>query len=155
MAEHAHITPTSRRHLLAALSGAAVAGGALVLALPSDAPAVAVINPHSDGKLLALLAEFDILEQQALNAYPSNCTMAEEEAADRVAEPLREKQQALLDPICQMQARTIGGVIARARSLTLWSGGSWITAPDSPDGYHDQRLIAALVRDLGVLEARV
>ncbi len=59
MPEAKHTPSTSsRRHVLAALSGAAFAGGALVLAMPTEAPAVTIIKPNNDAALLAACAEY-------------------------------------------------------------------------------------------------
>ena len=137
---------TITARLLGYLMRDAAALGGAGIAVPVELP---------DAKLLALLAEFDALERGIRDAYPKNCTHAEEEQADRLAEPMRERQHALLDPICQTKAKTIEGIFARRRSLSLWDGGGWISAPDSSSQYHDKRLISALVRDLSALEARV
>ena len=64
MATHV-LNTTSRRHVFAALSGAAVAGGALVLAMPTEQPAIPIIRPRADAELIALCARFEDLQKQA------------------------------------------------------------------------------------------
>ncbi len=135
----------TRRRLLSACAGAAFAGAALVIAMP-DAPAA----EHPDAELLAALAEFDALEVQIHPpTHLAPQTFEAEQDFDNNIEPLRDRQRVVLAQICTLRATTPEGWQARARSFVVWKEG--IGRPpekDNPDGYHDGRMIAALIRDL-------
>ena len=127
----------------AALAGVAV-GGASPFVLPD----------HPDAHLLSLLARFDEIERhvQSLFAQKTN-TLEEEAAVDAATEPFKGAQSALLDEACSLSAVTLDGFRARAASLLLWDGEmqrniNRVAAGRGDDIYDDDRMIAALVRDL-------
>ena len=135
----------SRRRLLSAAVGAAFAGAALVIAAPTGAQPAG-----DDAELLAALGEFDALE---LRMFPPDfhaATIEEEHARDKRVAPLLAEQEALLDQICALRAVTPEGWRARARSLLAWDNemSKSIAEIHDPERYMDERMIAALVRDL-------
>ena len=62
---------------------------------------------------------------------------------------LSEAQKPSLNRICQLHATTIEGQRARARALLLWDQEFYpVTAALDPNADANDRLMAALVRDL-------
>ena len=136
----------SRRHVLAALSRAALAGGALVVAMPSEGPAIPIIEPDADAELLAMIARFDAIERHIWGPEGPD-TIAEEEAWQAANKPLEAEQKALLQRICSTPTYTMEGLQARARSLLLWDAGAQFEA-DGPDDYPDDCMVTAILRGL-------
>ncbi len=141
MANHNHIIPTSRRSLLSA------APAAMVLAGASIGGTVQAAAPSPDAELLALCARMDALEQEFLatdfDALPNTPAGDHAEAEqDRIATA----QAPIVDAICARPARTPAGAVAVAHSLALCDGD--LFRRGGPNGYPNDRLIAALVRGL-------
>ena len=139
---------TARRGLLAGLAGigaVTLAGASLAGAAPAQAAS------GDDAELLATIAAFDALEREIKATY-DGCgdTIEAEVAADLVRMPLKARQAPLLSRICALRAVTVQGWQARARSLMLWDGDQDIFAVSEDDlnGYWDDRMLAALFRDL-------
>ena len=148
MATHAHSTPTAasgeptRRRLMSALSGAAFAGTALVIAAPSAEAA------SPDAELLAVLAEHVALERQIFPEH-GPATIEEEEIWEVAVEPLQIRKSACLNCLCEMETHTLEGFRARARTLLVWNaefiGG---LERDAAAGYVTERMLLALFRGL-------
>ncbi len=134
----------TRRLVLSALSGAALAGTALVIAAPSDAgtapdmweatllAAFRQMNPHQKEAALAGVLAFTrpvradddtellsvLAEFEALERQiypqPGPATIEEERAWDEHVAPLHERQGKLLDRVCELDTHTLEGFQARA-----------------------------------------
>ena len=101
-----------RRHILAALSGAAFAGGALGLAMPSQAPADA-ITIGKDADLIELCARFHLSHAES---------QRDDLLEDRLNAAYIARWQAF-DELISMRATTFEGLKAKAsvaRSALLW-----------------------------------
>jgi hypothetical protein len=133
----------NRRTLLAGLAGAAAT-------LAVIAPTAAAAAESPDSELLDLLAQFDALEREIYPAGPGAQTIQAEDERDLAMAPLRARQEALLGRICTMRATTAAGWQARARSYVLWDDEmrKAIAAGDDPAAYDEDRMIAALIRDM-------
>ena len=94
---------TSRRHVLAALAGASFAGGALVLAMPTEAPALG-IEAGTDAALIALCAEYHRIRAEAASPFIS----------DEWSDDLAEASQAALEQIARWTPHTFSGLRAKA-----------------------------------------
>lgn len=141
MATYAHITPasalalpaSSRRHLLAGLTGAAMAAGALVVAMPVDAA-----PDNQDAELLAACAHYERLEA----AYQATGGTD----ADMVLPP---GYHAAIRAVENITAVTLAGAQAKARAALTY--------------YHDKRdwtsngwgddIMWSLVQDLAGMPA--
>ncbi len=150
MTEHTHTTTsptderhprnaTSRRSLLAAAGPAALVLGGAAAAAP------AVSSP--DAELIALCAQLDALEHEFLatdfDAIPNTPAGDHAEAEqDRIADA----QAPIVNAICARLPVTHEGVVSVARSLALADAD--LFRRGGPDGYPNDRLIAALVRGL-------
>jgi hypothetical protein len=138
----------SRRALLGGT--AALLAGAVVAATTSASTAAA----SPDAELIQLCAEIDRLEDEwrSLGSKPG---MTEAEAA--AAEDKQDSQQGfyskrqfpLIEEISKMEATTLEGMRARARTIVKWGPDIWNPAPGV-----DEIMISALLRDL-LGEARV
>lgn len=138
MAEHTHTT--SRRRLLAAAPAALALSG-------TAAGAVQAAAPHPDAELIALCAQLDALEHEFLatdfDAMPNTPAGDHAEAEqDRISAA----QRPIVNAICARLPITHEGVVGVARSLAL--GDADLFRRGGPDGYPNDRLIAALVRGL-------
>jgi hypothetical protein len=139
------MSPATRRAILGR-AGAILAVGAIA------APAALAAAPHPDAELLAAIARFDALEHGIERLLIAGCESLEaEEAADEAVKPLRDEQDELLRIICGLPTRTSDGLRARAASLVLWDipTRDRVAAPDNPDDYWNDRMMAAILR--GVL----
>lgn len=106
---------------------------------------MSIANP--DATLLALIAQFDTLERRINDLYPDGATPIEDEdSRDKVAEPLRNQQESLLEHIVSTHAVTTEAIVARAHSLVLYA--PHFVEEQDHGGYWDQRMIAAVLRDL-------
>ncbi len=125
-----------------------------LLRLGAGAPLAALVpvtealaNP--DAELLTACAEFDRLDRYHGAVVNGAKTRSEEEEADRLVSAMEERWQAALDAVCSLRATTVAGHRARAASLALFvGGGKAMEAEAEAGGYWDERLCAALVRDL-------
>jgi len=127
---------TSRRALLAA---------ATIPCIPAPS------EYACDGELLVLLGRFDALEAKLrdLSAAGAYDPAVEDELAPRI-DAAAADLAAMCDSICAAPARTLSGVLARARSLAAWA--PHLCQPGLGRGL-DRRLQAALLRDLVALSA--
>ncbi len=141
MANHNHTIPTSRRSLLAAGPAAMVLAGASI----GGAVQAAVSSP--DAELLAHCARMDALEREFLatdfGAIPNT---PEGDHAEAEQARIADAQAPIVDAICARPPRTAAGAAAVAHSLALWD--AELFREGGPDGYANNRLIAALVRGL-------
>lgn len=127
---------TSRRRLLAAVP---------VLVLPGAALAASAA-PNADAELIALCADFNLLEQRIDALFDSSVSTLSFEAADATAGVIEVDQHRLLDRICMTVPATDAGCLAVVRSLALLS-------PDYADALSsqptmDERLASVLLRGM-------
>jgi len=141
MAEHAHTIPTSRRSLLAA------APAVMVLAGGGIGGAVQAAAPGPDADLIAHCAQLDALEHEFLatdfGAIPNT---PEGDHAEAEQERIAGAQAPIVDAICARPPQTPSGAVVVAHSLALADAD--LFRRGGPDGYPNDRLIAALVRGL-------
>ena len=132
----------SRRQLFAGIGRTAVAGAlAAIVLLEVDAA------EHPDAELLRVLARFGHLEETIWPAGGTGCqTIEEEDDRARLVAPLRAEQAALVDHACALRAITLDGLRARAQVLLLWD--TELPTADTPESCIDDRMLAALIRDL-------
>jgi hypothetical protein len=142
MAEHVPTTSTpahGRRHLLSAAPA--------VMVLAGIGGAVQAAAPGPDAELIALCAQLDALEHEFLatdfDAMPNTPAGDHAEAEqDRIADA----QAPIVDAICARPPQTPSGAVVVAHSLALADAD--LFRRGGPDGYPNDRLIAALVRGL-------
>jgi len=132
---------TGRRSLLSA------APAAIVLAGAGISGSVQAAAPNPDAELIALCAKLDALEREFLatdfGALPNTPAGDRAEAEqDRISAA----QRPIVNAICARLPITHEGVVGVARSLAL--GDADLFRRGGPDGYPNDRLIAALVRGL-------
>ena len=141
-----HLTTASRRHLLASAGlltaglGRASHDGADALRHRSD-PDTAVITA---------CASFNALERRKLDLVEGPGRIADDGARDQALLPFAGEQQVFLDMLCRRHAVTLAGHQARAISFALWDGGE-LAGRARVHGFLEDRLLAALVRDLAGL----
>ncbi|MGI4797488.1 MAG: hypothetical protein ACRYG8_26265 [Janthinobacterium lividum] len=123
----------ARRHDVLAWSLLSDMAGVRPLAPVTAAPA-----PDLDAELLAVCAEFDAVEHRR-NAMFDDDTLTDEANA-----AIREEQAPLVDRLCELQAVTIEGMRARARSLVLYDD----AVLERHTVYTNDRIVAAVLRDL-------
>ena len=121
----------ARRHDVLAWSLLSDMAGVRPLAPPPAAP-------DPDAELLAVCAEFDAVEHRR-NAMFDDDTLTDEANAS-----IRDEQEPLVDRLCDLQAMTIEGMRARARSLVLYDD----AVMERRTVYTNDRLVAAVLRDL-------
>ena len=135
----------SRRSVITGI--AAGIAGAAVLAGPARAAS-------PDAELLSVLAQFDSLERDCNASFgPGDHTNAEWDRREReIRAPLREKQQPLIERICELRAKTPEGI--RARALTAIGEDLELrravlnTGSDENYQFVNDRFILAMVRDI-------
>ena len=140
------LTPASRRRLLAS-------AGLLTASLgrASGGAADALCGrPHPDLAVIAACAAFNAVERRKLDLIEGPGRIVDDAARDKALEPLTGEQQAYLDMLCTQRATTLAGHQARAISFALWDGGE-LTDRARASGFLEDRLLAALVRDLAGL----
>src|SRR5205085_2014995 len=114
-----------------------------VAAVAAPVPALAA---GPDAELIALCAQFDTGERQYLAIYEQ---VADDDAADRAAAPIRAAQRLLLNRICAIRATTLEGFRARIRTVMLEDQELDPTAEaETGEWYFNVRLMAVLLRDL-------
>lgn len=128
--------------LLAALSGAALA--AAVLLPDCDNGAVANTALSADAGLLKLCAACDALTHQAGLLWQGAARIADDDARDVALTRIADRQEPLLEQLCEIHPVTSQGHAARARTLLLWDRDPCWTRP----ACLDDALTAAVVRDL-------
>jgi hypothetical protein len=110
--------------------------------------------PAPDAELIALCTEFDDLERESQAMYPDEDTPVVGENGPGDPKDLRfaaihERQDELLDRICDMRAMTRAGLRARAKMIALWSPELLDIREDSYRyGYWNDHMLTALLRDL-------
>ena len=106
-------------------------------------------GPGPDAALLAALGEFDAIEHYYVSLYEGGSRYIEDEdKRDAVVRPLSEAQRQMLDQVCGIKARTLEGILARARTIVLQDGEFDPAVDAMTEGYTNGRLMAALLRDL-------
>ncbi|MGI4943469.1 MAG: hypothetical protein ACRYHQ_23370, partial [Janthinobacterium lividum] len=121
----------ARRHDVLAASLLSDMAGVRPLAPPFAAP-------DPDAALLTVCAAFDAVERRR-NAMFDDDTLTDEANA-----AIWEEQAPLVDRLCELQAVTIEGMRARARSLALYDDAMM----ERRTVYTNDRLVAAVLRDL-------
>ena len=132
---------TSRRSLLNAAVPAA-----MMLTGAGIGTAVAAHAVQPDAELIALCADFDVLERKLQAAYIGVTTAAESARADAVAERVADEQAPILDAITACRPSTLAGFKALAVSLALWD--TELLKGDPMQGCTDERLMLTLVRSM-------
>ena len=140
------LTTALRRRLLES-AGLLTAGLGRAAGSGADAPAE---PPHPDLALIAACEAFNIIELRKLDLIEGPGRIVDDAARAQVLEPLTDQQQCCLDTICTQRATTLAGHQARAISFALWDGGE-LAERASAAGFLEDRLVAALVRDLAGL----
>jgi len=129
------------------LGGAAASLAATPVGMPGNVVVPPVADHRPDAALIAVCAEFDVIERHINSHYAGGSRKIEDdEERDAVIAPLQEAQRPLLDRIIALRATTLDGFMARARTLALWD-------PDAmrqigPGHYLEDRILAALLRDM-------
>jgi hypothetical protein len=146
MRETIHDTTTDRpsERLPAATRRGVLAAALAGALLPAATDAGAAPSNGADSELLAAIAEFDELERWQRALYDGGIDY-DDEWLKRVTQPARDRQRVLLRTICHLRATRPETHLARARSFALYE--QQYAEPD-PDGYVDQALRNALLRDL-------
>ena len=115
------------------------------VSLPSGVKAGKMrISLFQDGELLDFKdvtgssAEFDAVEHRR------NAMFDDDTLTDEANTAIREEQAPLVDRLCNLQAVTIEGMRARARSLVLYDD----EVLERRTIYTNDRLVAAVLRDL-------
>ncbi len=104
-----------------------------------------------DAELIRLCAECDALQRRIdalylpqLDHLPTSEILAAEGTRTRAVKPIADRQDPLLERICDLRATTPQGHAARARTLVGWDQAPiW-----EEDGCWNSQLIGAIVRDL-------
>lgn len=113
--------------------------------LATGAPCTSLEVTGPDAELLAACAAFDALEHEAeaLQAGPGR--IVDDEARSRALDVVVARQEPWLERMCALRVTSPVAWQARARSLALWDRDM---LADYEDGYTDQRLLTALLRDM-------
>lgn len=138
---------TSRRTLGAGLF-AIMAGSVITSGIAAGAAASVTdpIPPSPDAELIALCAEFDVLERHRQQACNTAVTMEEDAAADLVWTEVRRQQAPMLNRMCTLPCTTLAGLGALAASLVLWDSGEMDVQEDDVQGLTINRLTTAMLR---------
>ena len=143
---------TFRRDFLSMTAGAVAAKTVLPMAAKAEKLRQdgAVLTPHPDAALLAALSEFDAIEHHFLSLYDRRHSRYIEDDDDRdaVVVSLNEAQQPSLERVCSLPARTLEGILARVRTIVLQDAELNPAVDAVTEGYANDRLMAALLRDL-------
>jgi len=140
------LTTASRRRLLAS-AGLLTAGLGRVSGSVADALRQ---RPHPDLAVITACAAFNAIERRKLDLIEGPGRIVDDAARDQALEPLTGEQQGYLDMLCTQHATTLAGHQARAISFALWDGGE-LADRAGASGFLEDRLLAALVRDLAGL----
>ena len=140
------LTNTTRHMLLARIASLAGREG--------QDPAASSVHhggkARPDAPVIAACVGFCDLEGRRLALIEGPDRIAGDEARERMLEPLSDQQQVYLDAVCGQRATTQAGHQARAICVALWDGGE-IGYRARVGGFVDDRLVAALLRDLAGL----
>jgi hypothetical protein len=122
------------------MSPAPTRRGLLALA-PAAALAPCAIAAHPDAELLAACDRFRALNRLHADIHADGALSDDEH--DAAWEPHEPDLEHALAAVCAARATTLEGIVARGLALAEY-------APDRVEvrhGYHDERLLAALLRD--------
>ncbi len=115
------MTRTTRRDLLGAAGFTALAGVAAVSIARPDAQAVEVapVVAHPDAELIAECAAFDVLERRYRATFDGVQTNEEWNAGDAERDRIHDQQELHYERITTMEAKTLEGLRAKARTAAL------------------------------------
>jgi len=133
---------SARRAFLA--GGVAATASAAVMASIESATGAPSVS--SDAELIGLCAVFDALEHKLQASYEGIVTDAGWDAADVVADAVREEQAPILDAITACRPSTLAGFTALAGSLALWD--TELLEGDPMQGCTNDRLALVLFRGM-------
>jgi hypothetical protein len=103
---------------------------------------------HPDAAVLAALSEFDAVERHINSHYSGGANeIVDDHERDAVLAPIWDTNRAPLERACRLQAVTLAGLQARAKTI-VGENLDLDPAVDALEGYTSDRLIAALLRDL-------
>ena len=121
---------------------------------PGQHPALDYHGPSApdepdDAELIAALAEFDAIERHVNSHFEGGANaIVDDRERDAVIVPLWETEREPLERACRMRAVTLEGLQARARTIVLEDLDLDPEVDAITEGYTNDRLIAALLRDL-------
>ena len=113
--------------------------------LATNAPCAGLEVTGPAAELLSACAAFDALEHEAMTLQVGPGRIADDEARSRALAGINARQEPWLDRMCAIRVTSPVCWQARARSLALWDRDM---LADYETGYTDQRLLAALLRDM-------
>lgn len=113
--------------------------------LATGAPCAGLEITGPDAELLAACAAFDALEHEAMALQVGPGRITDDEARSRALAVIVARQEPWLERMCAIRVTNPVCWQARARSLALWDRDM---LADYEEGYTDQRLLAALLRDM-------
>lgn len=137
------------RHQDASTRRAALDRIAASASFTAVAPAAAAgpAEPHPDAELLALGAEMDAAHVRERAAWAALDRAGWTEAEDAACEALADAVSAVINRILPVPARTLDGLLVKARAVDwCWSGEGF--EPDSPRDTTDVKLCYSAMRDL-------
>lgn len=141
------ITPPGRPSVTN-VTGRRTAFGLFGAVMLATLPTPAAASP--DAELLALCDEFNEMERQIEVAYSDGPGgINDDNKRDEVLEPVRARQDAILDRMVTIRATTIEGVRARGVLFATW--GDDILQDWAKSCGYDDRMLFALVRDAAAL----
>ena len=135
----------SRRALFGTGAGLSLAGSA------AAAPLLTADTANPDAELIRLCADCDAVQAkidaiwaQKMTHLPNPEQIAIEDVRTAAQQPFLEQMDPLLERVCKLQATTLQGHAARARTLLGWDKDPcWVD-----DYCWNSQLIGAIVRDL-------
>ena len=98
-----------------------------------------------DAELLAACVAFDALEHEAAALHAGPGHIVDDEARSSALAVIKARQEPWLERVCALRVSSPVCWQARARSLALWDR-DMLAGYET--GYTDQRLLAALLRDM-------
>lgn len=113
--------------------------------LATNAPCAGLEVTGPDAELLAACVAFDTLEHEAMALHAGPSRIADDEARSLALAGIKARQEPWLERMCAIRVTSPVCWQARARSLALWDRDM---LADYEAGYTDQRLLAALLRDM-------
>ena len=113
--------------------------------LATNAPCAGLEVTGPAAELLSACAAFDALEHEATTLQVGPGRIADDEARSRALAAIVKRQEPWLEQMCAIRVSRPVCWQARARSLALWDRDM---LADYETGYIDQRLLAALLRDM-------
>lgn len=113
--------------------------------LATGTPCAGLEVTGPDAELLSACAAFDALEHEAEALQVGPGRIADDEARSRALAVIVARQEPWLERMCTLRVASPVCWQARAHSLALWDRDM---LADYEEGYIDQRLLAALLRDM-------